>query len=452
LLSGGERGGKSHTSGIFGATRTPYGELFWIVGPDYQQARPEFEYWIAALQRVGAIKSQRDISTPKMGSCTAITKTGQLIQTKTSDDVRKLASVAPDGIIMAEAAQQDYEVYLKCIGRVAEKRGWLLMSGTFEGSLGWYAEKFEEWQHDNMEGGQSWCMPSWTNTVIYPGGREDPEILRLEQLYEPVEGLFEERIGARPVPSPYLIFREFRHYIHVQEKLAEFDPTLPVYLAIDPAAGTNPYAVLACQFPPHVRKEAHPDPIDYCNVIDELYITGKISEDIIELAKTKYWWKNVQGGAIDVMADDERKRWLKYGKVRLHSDKIRQLQGIRRLKSFLYYKRDPKTLEITDYPHLRIHPRVRSLPFEFGKFRRPEPKDTDHAAKDEPPKDQHNHSIKALWYLLIARYGEVKATRTARPVYNYKTKSVVQPVMMGTQPVTSKEPISIMSAREALDA
>lgn len=433
MVSGGERAGKSHVSGTFGATRTPYGKLFWIVGPDYQQARPEFEYWVTALQEVGAIKSQKDISMPKMGSCTARTKTGQLIQTKTSDDVRKLASVAPDGIIMAEAAQQSYETYLKCIGRVAEKRGWLLMSGTFEGSLGWYADLFKEWQHDkNMEGGQSYCMPSWSNTAIYPRGRNDPEILRLEQLYESVEGLFEERIGAQPVPSPFLVFREFRHYIHVTED-AKYDPQKDVYLAIDPSAGTNPYAVLACQFHPHTRTELHPDPIDYCHIIDELYITGKIAEDIIEMAQRKSWWKNVKGGAIDVASPDERKRWLKYGKVKLRSEKVMEIHGIRRLKSFLHNKRNHKTKEITSPTHLRIHPRVKSLPYEMSKYRRKDPKDSDKATKEAPPIDQHNHSIKALWYLLIIRYGQVKATRTIKPVYNWKKKKIVQPVLLPPQ-------------------
>jgi len=422
LVTGGERAGKSFVSGLFGATRTPYGERFWIVGPDYALARPEFNYWVEHLQVLGAIRSDRDISVPKIGPASAVTKTGQIIETKTSDDTAKLAAVAPSGIIMAEAAQQDYDTYLRCIGRVAENRGWLLMSGTLEGSLNWYADLYNEWLNpENYSGGVAYSMPSWDNLLIYPGGRFDPEILRLEAIYSRVEGLFEERCGAVPVPSHNLVFREFRTSIHMNA-MVKYDPALPVYLAVDPAAGTNPYAVLACQFHKHEREELHPDPIDYCHIIDEVYFSGKICEEMIEICKTKRWWDSVRGGAIDIEAPDDKKRWLKLGKVVLHSEKIHQLSGIRRLKSFLYYAADPKTGRMIDTPHLQIAPRVKSLPYEFSKFRRELPKDDDHIARDLVSDTVPNHSIKALWYLLIARYGEVKASRIARPAYNWQRR------------------------------
>jgi len=340
-----------------------------------------------------------------------VTKTGQIIETKTSDDIRKLAAVAPDGIIMAEAAQQDYESYLRCVGRVAERRGWLLMSGTFEGSLGWYAEMFNNWESPiNVEGGVAYSLPSWENQTIYPGGRNDPEILRLERVFERVEGLFEERIGARPIPPHNLVFREFRTRVHVNPKVV-FDPLLPVYLGVDPSAGSNPYAVLACQFHPHLRETPHPDPIDYCYIIDELYETGKIGEEVIALAMKKPWWKNVKGGAIDEEAPDERKRWLRIGHLNLVSKKIPQLNGIRREKSFLYFNPERK-----EPPHIQIASGVKGITFEYGHYKRDVPKDEDHEMKAVPRSDQPNHSIKALWYLLIARYGDVKGKVKAAPV------------------------------------
>jgi len=421
LLAGGERAGKSFISALFGATRTMFGSLFWIVGPDYELARPEFDYWCGFLMELGAFRSERDISRPKIGKASAKTKTGQLIETKTADEVMKLAAKAPDGIVMSEAAQQSLESYLKCVGRVAEKRGWLLMSGTFEGSEGWYAERFEEWEQDNIEGGRSYSMPTWSNTLIYPGGRNDPEIIRMEQIYGRVPGFFEERLGATPIPPTNLIFREYRSSVHISD-LAKFDASKPVYLAVDPSDGSAPYSVLAVQFIPHQRKEIHPDPIDYCNVIDEIYVMGKICEQVIEIAKSRLWWKMVRGGAIDVEAPDEKKRWHKYGGVMLHAEKVQVLSGIRRMKTFLYHKRDERTGNMIEPPHLRISPKVKSLPYEFRKFKRePVPKtDPDEMRlKEIPPKNQADHSLKALWYLLIARYGEVKASRKYKPVYSW---------------------------------
>jgi hypothetical protein len=370
-----------------------------------------------------------------------ITKTGQLIETKTAMETAKLASVAPDGIIMAEAAQHDFESYLRCAGRVAEKRGWLMMSGTFEGSQGWYVEKFNEWRKPgNPDGGIAYSMPSWSNTLIYPGGRQDPEILRLESLYQRVEGYFEERLGAEPLPPAYLVFREFAAYWHVAP--VRFDPTLPVYIAVDPSAGTNPYAVLACQFKVDNGWSADwPDKIGYCNIIDEIYATGKIGEDVISIAQKKEWWANVQGGAIDEEAPDERKRWLKYAHVNLHHERIPQLEGIRRLKSFLYHKESTGG-ETIIAPHLKVSPKAKGLIYEFGVFKREPPIRDDLRARDVPRADQPNHSIKALWYLLIARYGAVKFGIQAKPSYSWQSraKQQQQPRRPSTQPQYRQQP------------
>jgi hypothetical protein len=431
LIAGGERAGKSYISGEFLTTRVPYGELYWIVADNYELARPEFNYAVDMLGELGAIETTRDISAPKVGKASVRLKTGQYIETKTSDDVRKLAAVAPDGIVMAEAAQCSYEVYLRCVGRLAEKRGWLLMSGTFEGSLSWYAETYQSWiggfeVDSNTEGGFAISLPSWANKYVYPGGRDDPEIQRLEALYSGVEGLFEERCAAVPVPPVGLVFREFRHSIHVSET-AEFDSRLPVYLAGDPSGGGNPYSILACQFIPRRTRPSqmrHFDPIDDCHVFDEIYKTDWTDEQMIEAAQKRPWWKNVAGGAIDVEAPDSRKRWMRFGKVLLHSEKVKQLEGIRRLKSFLSYKRDPKAGTVEDPPHLTIHPRVRSLPYEFGRYKRKDPVDDDREPKEEPPSDQPNHSIKALWYLLISRFGAVKVGRAPKVTHTWQRPSL----------------------------
>lgn len=405
LVAGGERAGKSWVSGLFGATRTPFGRLFWIVAADYELARPEFTYWVEHLKTLGAIRSDRDISMPKMGSWSVVTKSGQRIETKTAVDVRKIAAKAPDGIVMAEAAQMDYELFLKCNGRISEKRGWILMSGTFEGSSGWYPEMYEDFINPNNRlGGRAYSLPSWSNLIIFPGGREDPEIQRLEMVYERVEGMFEERCAAVPIPPTNLVFRDFRHTTHVGN--FDFDPKLPVYLAVDPSSGGDPYSVLAVQFKEDEREIDRPDRIDHCYIIDEYYESGVITEDIIFELRRRAWWKNIYGGAIDVEATDEKKRWRKYGQVPLVAKKIDQMEGIRRLKTFLYNNSEKNAIN-----HLHIDAKVKSLPFEFRNYKRREStfSDVPGSLVDRPPGNQEDHSIKALWYLLIARYGAVKA-------------------------------------------
>lgn len=436
LIAGGERAGKSYITGLDATTRILWGRLFWIIGLDYELAKPEFFYISEWLQKLGAIENpKRDISTPKYGKCSLRTKTGQIVETKTADDARKIAAQAPDGIILAEAAQLPYDIYLKAIGRLSEKRGWLIASGTFEGSAGWYPEIFDEWKGLNIDGGVSFSLPTWGNNFIFPGGRNDPEVLRMERAYSKVPGLFDERCGAVPVPPVGLVFRQFRETVHLDTS-SKYQPNRPVYLFVDPSAGTLPYAVGAAQFYTaeevgFVYKEPPVDAIDFVHVIDRIYARDQGDEEVIAEAMHRVWWADVRGGAIDVEAPDSKRRWLKYGHVNLAAAKVPQIEGIRRLQSFLYYKKDESGSGYDWPPHLLIHPDVEELPYEFRHYKRPTPvggrTDIDKEPKDEPPSNQPNHLIKALWYLLIARYGYVKSSSRKRVAKTWSNRLRVLP-------------------------
>ena len=212
LVAGGERAGKSRSSAMELVWKLRRGGLFWIVGPDYEQCRPELQYVIDSLTTVDDIKS---MSVPSRGPCVVNTKTGSRIVTKSACFPERLAGEAPDGILLCEAAQCSYEVFLRLRGRVAEKRGWLWLSGTFEGSRSWYADKYNQWSHQNPEGGESFSMPSWENLILYPGGYDDPEMSALRVTYP--EDLFQERFGGEPAPPSGLVFREFSAKDHLEE-------------------------------------------------------------------------------------------------------------------------------------------------------------------------------------------------------------------------------------------
>jgi len=430
LVAGGERAGKSFYTASELLTRSLWGKLFWIIAADYDLARPELEYVSEWLGSLGAIASARtDISLPKYGKAFVRTKTGQVIETKTADDVRKIAARAPDGIVLVEAAQLSYDVFLKALGRLAEKRGWLVASGTFEGSAGWYPELFDDWQGLNAEGGASYSLPSWSNEAVFPGGREDPEIKRLEAAYSKVPFMFEERCGAVPAPATNLVFTQFRESVHVDDR-AKFDGNLPVYLAVDPSGGTNPYAVGAYQFhdPGEIVDEV--DAKQFAYLIDAVYMRGATDEEVISETETREWWSHVAGGAIDVMAPDSKKRWLKYAGVNLWSQKVEQIEGIRRLQSFLYFKRGEDG-GFLHPPHLLVNPAVAEFAYEVRHYKRPSvgsvtghitKQGLEKVPKEVPPSDQPNHLLKATWYLLIARFGYVKATTKMKPVHSWNRR------------------------------
>jgi hypothetical protein len=373
--------------------------LFWLTGPDYLQARAEFDHLVEALAKLNWLAKRYAVSTPKVGGWSARTRQDNVIETKTSHDIETLASVAPNGIAMCEAAQQEYGAYLRCRGRIAEKRGPLILSGTFESSFGWYPEQFSRWQGANEDGGHSYSLPTWSNLAIYPGGRRDPEILALEATYPADE--FLERFGAIPCPPRTLVFREFRHLIHIREDADYKESRGGVQLWIDPGYAAA-YAVLAVQ-------------IQYgmAYVFDEWYLQGIVGERIIPMVMAKPWFNKVNLLVMDVASkahpatQSQSELWRDKTGRQIVMNEVGISEGITRHHTFL---EDPASGK----PRLFHHPRCKGTIAEYGKYRYLEDKET--RASTEVPLDRDNHSMKAEAYGLVANFGKVEVLRRVTPV------------------------------------
>ena len=219
-------------------------------------------------------------------------------------------------------------MFLRLRGRIAERRGWLWLSGTFEGSRGWYAEKFRAWQGAGRPDARAFSIPSWENRALYPGGRDDPEMAELEAMF-PAD-LFMERFGGVPCAPSTLVFREFEPRVHVGPQGRPSGAA--VELAIDPGyAGA--YAVLAIE-------QRGPD----VAVVDEVYMRRHVAGDVIAACRARLWWPRVRGGVIDVAGRQHHATpsqievWAALGGIRLRSHRVPLRSGIDRLRTFL---RDP---------------------------------------------------------------------------------------------------------------
>jgi hypothetical protein len=288
LLLGGERASKSWLASLLAIICMDITKkgLYWIVGPDYRQARQEFLYIYEAL-RDNYLVDINTVSMPndEASSWTFTTIWGQTWATRSASDIQKLASFSVSGVIMAEAAQHIYESYLKLMGRVSETRGFLILSGTLERGLPWYADLYRRWQGPNILNAKSWSIPSWSNIAIYPGGYDDPAMVELRSEYP--EDLFMERFGAEPRRKFGLVLPEFDVAKHV--KHMEADPKIPVELWMDP--GQHCYAVLFVQQEGLVT-----------NVLDRVYARGRIVHDVIPEVMANPLWKYVNlrnAGVID---------------------------------------------------------------------------------------------------------------------------------------------------------
>ena len=283
LVAGGEQAGKSMVASkyLLGRFLETEGEgLFWLVAADYERTRAEFEYLVQDFANLGLLKE----SSKRVDPGRIILADGTRIETKSAKDPRTLAMRAPNGIIGCEASQLDLETFHRLRGRCAPKRGWMFLSGTFEGSLGWYPQMFQSWQHAASQDEQAFSLPSYSNQYLYPGGRQDPEILALERASS--DDFFMERIEGIPSPPAGLVFNEVRPDIHVRE--VEYEPGIPVHIWIDPG-----YAeAYACEIVQIVN--------DQVRVIDEIYERNLVTDEIINIAQSRPWWKDAQFGVIDV--------------------------------------------------------------------------------------------------------------------------------------------------------
>ncbi len=397
LVAGGVRAGKSKSTAMefAGELAVPDG-LVWIVGPDYEQGKAEFEYLYEPLHRLGFVKKA---SRPEKGSRSMVLVNGCRVQTKSSDDARSLASFAPHAILMVEAAQQSDDIFGKVIERGLEHNAKIVLSGTFEGAASWYVDLFKKWGRPNEENGRAFSLPSWTNRKIFPLGRQDPKILRLQQTLP--EELFDERVGAVPYKAQGLVFKKYGPQ-HVPGPI-EYNPDWPIELAIDPASHT--YAIEVVQWlGPRVR------------VIDEIYVHDTIAQDVIPIVMARPWWPYIKenAGVIDVAGKQhhgnksQQEIWRQMAGVSLRAQYVKIDDGINRLKLALEETDDEGPLLQFDYRLNNTRDfrgRANGILGEFDLFRWRDWKEGQ--ASPKTPIDSNCDGVKALWYWLYDKFGPV---------------------------------------------
>jgi len=412
LVAGGDQSGKSMVAAAFLVLRNlmehedpPY--LYWLVAADYERTRREFEYLGMHFGRLGLLAK----GVPKKINPGQLELTdGTVIKTKSAQDPRTIAMEAPNGILGCEASQLDYNTYERLRFRIAPKKGWLLMSGSFESSLGWYPQLWEAWQVPTPEA-RAFSIPTPSNTHLFPGGMEDPEIVRLRN--DSSDAFFAERIMARPTPPKGTVFgNDFNVTVHVPDDV-EYIPGEAVYVWMDPGyAGA--YALEAA----HI--------VDgQVRVFDEVYERELTTEQMVQVAMSREWWQDVRFGAIDVAGYQHQAMaapaeiWLKETGLYLAAEKVRIADGIERLRGFL--KPDP----ITKRPNIVFSGKCVGILSEFGAVANPFTNatqvyswQTDRSGNivGQTPRDEFNHGIKAVTYGIIAKfgYGYVRDDRTFR--------------------------------------
>lgn len=431
LVAGGRRAGKS---AWLAANLLPY--LFksyakvWLIGPDYELARQEFDYiklWLEWLN----VPLLEKASLPKQGSYSLTTKWNSSLETMTGKNEEKIEMVSLDAAGITEAGQTNRILLDRVRYRVSQKRGPIYMSGTLMEAQPWYVNALKKYKNgDEFKEWRSFSIPSFDNLAAYPGGENDEEILSMKRNLPEEE--YARGVLAEPVAPAGLVFKEFNEDLHVvpitmnevdQDKLTKamheaYSPfgensimlfpepkkdftgfkivgwDVPdfneVELAVDPGWAGG-YAVLACV----IYK-------DNILVLDEIYEKEKYGEDVIQECKNRPWWPRVKRIVIDRGAKQHHEGMSEFEKWRKETGITPQTQyvpipdGIARYRTFL---KNP----VNGQPRLFIDPKCDNLRWEHTQYRYADHKE-DRPIR-EVPIDMSNHAIKALTYFMIVRFG-----------------------------------------------
>lgn len=320
-VGGGWRGGKSFVAAVRVYVdvmwrlfhRKVRNDLWGVLADSYAMAEEEMRHLARLLGEAGI---PHELKTPeKQAWKLTIPGTEVEVVTLTAADVTKIASRPYRGIVIAEAAQTVRAAFDNALGRVNQTRGWVMLEGTFENTRGpWYPQLAMEWGNEEAVGvwgpkpgafGEFYSLPSWDNRVVYPAGRDEPEIRLMETQKSPEE--FLEKYGGVPTRRSdiAIVYADERwHVKHLYPSLrTSYDPERPVTLFSDPGTA-HAYAVFAVQFWGEGPRRDMDGNVAW--VIDAVYRWNAMADSVIAECANRPWAPNVSQHVMDFAARQRR--------------------------------------------------------------------------------------------------------------------------------------------------
>jgi hypothetical protein len=312
---------------------------YWIVGPTYDLAEKEFRViWddLIVGKALGKDKRVKKAYSKRVGDMYIEFPWQTRLEVRSADHPEFLVGEALDGVIMSEAAKQKKDTWERFIRpSLADKRGFADFPTTPEG-FNWLYDEWRHGQDPSFGDYESWKFPSWANRVVYPEGRDDPEILLLERTLTPE--YFAQEIGADFASFIGKIFPEWDEQTHVTS--VPFDPALPNYIAFD-WGYTNPLAAIEFQVTPR----------DQIRVWREHYKSYTLLADHVQILKNR---RQPEGYHLDLAfgdaADPEAAAFISRELIPCWADtkaKENWREGIDLMRSFM--KQDLETNILDEY-------------------------------------------------------------------------------------------------------
>jgi len=255
VLSNGRRWGKSFFGGkeieCMAFMRNFLGEPMrgWIIGPEYTDAEKEFRIIYNTFKSLDIDKvSTKFLANVENGNMHIATKWGFDLQCRSARHPESLVGEGLDFVLLAEAGRHRRFTFTEYVRpALSDKRGISMMSGVPEDAndtnlLYWgYTRgqdpRFTQWK--------SWQLPSWTNNVVFPGGRDDPEIVEARE--DLTQDEFDRQYGGQFIMRRGRVMKEWDDDLHVRNLEYRYD--WPLFAAVD-FGYTNDWVWLLIQIDP----------------------------------------------------------------------------------------------------------------------------------------------------------------------------------------------------------
>jgi hypothetical protein len=203
---------------------------YWIVGPTYSLGEKEFRVVLDNVIRKLKIKAKFS-NNVKQGDMRIKMPhpINSIVQVVSADRPDSLVGEGLNGVIMSESALHKHSTWEMFIEpALSDERGFAMFPSTPRG-FNWYQGLWQLGQMPEMTDYESWQMPTWMNVNKYPGGRFDPEILRIESTVSKQH--FMQEYSAEFTAFEGKIYSDFTFGHHVKQ--IDYKPEWKNFWAFD---------------------------------------------------------------------------------------------------------------------------------------------------------------------------------------------------------------------------
>ena len=372
---------------------TQENKLVWIVAPTYGTSERIFRIlWDNLI-----IKHQFPTRRKSLNDQYIEFEWGSTIEGKSAEHPEGLIGAGCDLVIMDEASKMNlkkiWQMYVR--PTLSDKRGKSIFISTPSGydyfwELYNMAKRHKEWHSFNS--------PSWENSISFPLGREEPDIIEAANTIS--SEAFNQEFGAKFTSMSGRVYADFDRDRNVG--YYPYMPLYPVYLSIDFG-----YRMAACIFFQTYQPEKSDKEDWHINVIDEiLHVPNLKISDLTDLIMRKnYRIHQVFGDPAGYQVQSsvgvgESDLFYQATGLRVWSLRDRPSRsiasGISHVRAFIQAADGTR--------RLHIHNKCAGLIEDMESYRYPDRNDGQ-PLKDEPLKDGYSeHGADALRYGIINRF------------------------------------------------